>query len=40
MLPGYVETILIALFGKMGDQWVKHHIVLAFNIINLYYVKV
>jgi len=29
MLPSYVETILIALFGRMGDQWVKHRILLA-----------
>jgi len=25
MLPSYVETILITLFGIMGDQWAKHH---------------
>jgi len=40
MLPSYVETILITLFGRMGDQWVKHRILLVFNSIYLYYVKI
>ena len=26
MLPSYVETTLITLFGRMGDPWVKHRI--------------
>ena len=37
MLPSYVETILIALFGRMGDQWVKHRILLAFFLIPYIY---
>ena len=40
MLPSYVETTLVTLFGRMGDPWVKHRILLVFNSIYLYYVKV
>ena len=40
MLPSYLKTILITLFGRIEDQWVKHRILLVFNSIYSYYVKV
>jgi len=40
MLPSYVDTMLLTLFGIMGDQWVKHRTLPGFNSIYFYYVKV